>query len=253
MFYNKLKQTLKDGGTAIGMFITCDSPDIVEVVGLTGFDFIIIDTEHGSLSVETTQNLIRSAELRGITPITRVTEQSETTILRSLDVGAHGIQVPQVNNKSIAEGIVKATKYFPLGNRGLALARASEYGLIDAMEYFEKSNEETLIVAHCENKQGLDNLEEIVKVPEIDVIFLGPFDMSQSLGIPGQIYHPMIEAAAERVLKLSHSSGKAAGIFVSNGEQAKLRIQQGFQYVALGLDITLFASACKNELKKITE
>ena len=97
MFHNKLKQTLKNGGTAIGMFITCDSPDIVEVVGLTGFDFIIIDTEHGPLSVETTQNLIRSAELRGMTPITRVTEQSETTILRSLDAGAHGIQVPQVN------------------------------------------------------------------------------------------------------------------------------------------------------------
>ncbi len=249
MFHNKLKQKLKNGEAALGMFITCDSPDLVEIVGLTGFDFVILDTEHGPLSVETTQDLIRAAELRGLTPITRVTENTETTILRSLDVGTHGIQVPQVNDKTIAEGIVNSAKYFPSGNRGLALARSANFGLMNPMEYFEKSNEETLIVAHCENKKGLDNLEEIVKVPEIDVIFLGPFDMSQSLGIPGQIQHPKIEEAAEKVLRLSKEAGKAAGIFVPNGEQAKLRIQQGFQYVAIGLDISLFSNACINELK----
>ena len=251
MFNNKLKQKLLQGGTAIGIFITCDVPDLVEIAGISGFDFVIIDTEHGPLSVEATQDLIRAAELRGITPITRVTEHSETTILRSLDVGAHGIQVPQVNNRETAEKVVQSAKYFPTGSRGLAMPRASDFGIMNPLDYFKKANEETLIVVHCENIYGLDNLEEIVKVPEVDVIFLGPFDMSQSMGIPGEIYHPKVQDAAQRVLKLSKAAGKAAGIFVPNGEQAKIRIEQGFQYIALGLDTMLFASACKHELSKI--
>lgn len=251
MFINKLKKTLKSGGAALGTFITCDVPDFVEVAGLSGFDFIVIDTEHGPLSVETTQNLIRAAELRGLTPITRVTESSDTTILRSLDVGAHGIQVPQVNNKEVAQSVMNAAKYFPSGNRGLAMPRASNYATMDPLSYFEKANSETLIVIHCENKVGLENLDEIVKVPGIDVIFLGPFDMSQSLGIPGQLNHPLIQDAADRVLKVCKETGKAAGIFVPNGEQAKLRISQGFQYITIGLDFTLFANGCKNELKKV--
>ena len=250
MFKNKLKEFIKEGKAGIGTFVMCNSPDIVEVIALTGFDFIVIDTEHGPLSVESTQNLIRAAELRGITPITRVTECSETTILRSLDVGAHGIQVPQVNDRKTAEDVVRRAKYYPEGYRGIAMPRAANYGTVNPLDYFKIENEETMVVVHCENKIGLDNLEEIVKVPSIDVIFLGPFDMSQSLGIPGQVNHPLIEQAAERVLKVSKSAGKAAGIFVSTGEQAKLRREQGFQYITIGMDVTLFGIVCKNEIAK---
>lgn len=250
MFKNKLKRSIKEGKAAIGTFVMCNSADVVEVIALSGFDFIVIDTEHGPLSVESTQNLIRTAELRGITPITRVTESSETTILRSLDVGAHGIQVPQVNDRKTAEDVVKRAKYFPEGTRGVALPRAGEYGMVDPLEYFKVENEETMIVVHCENKIGLDNLEEIAKVPEIDVIFLGPFDMSQSLGIPGQVNHPLIEEAAERVLKICKEAGKGAGIFVSSGEQAKLRKDQGFQYITIGMDVMLLGMAGKEAVSK---
>lgn len=129
---------------------------------------------------------------------------------------------------------------YPIGTSGLALARSGDYGIVSPMEYFKKENEETLVVVHCENKEGLSNLEEIVKIPEIDVIFLGPFDMSQSLGVPGQVYHPLVEEAAEKVLRITKAAGKAAGIFVTDGEQAKKRIEQGFQYVTINMDITLF-------------
>lgn len=253
MFKNRLKALLKEGKTGIGSFVMCNSPDIVEVMALSGFDFVVIDTEHGPLSVESTQNLIRAAEVRGITPIIRVTESSETTILRSLDVGAHGIQVPQVNNRKAAEEVIRRAKYFPLGNRGVAMPRASDYGTLNPLDYFNKENEETLIVVHCENKVGLDNLDEIVEVPGIDVIFLGPFDMSQSLGVPGQVNHPLIEEAAQRVIKMSKESGKAAGIFVSNGEQARLRKEQGFQYITIGMDVTLLGMVCKDEVAKVKD
>lgn len=250
MIKNKLKQLLKGGEVAFGTFVMCNSPDVVEVIAISGFDFIVIDTEHGPLSIESTHNLIRAAELRGITPITRVTEGKETTIIRSLDVGAHGIQVPQVNDKRTAENIVKYSKYFPEGIRGIALPRASDYGAVHPIEYFKLENEETLIIVHCENKIGLENLEQIAEVPGIDVIFLGPFDMSQSLGIVGQVNHPMIEEVAERVLWISKSAGKAAGIFVSDGEQAKLRAKQGFQYITIGIDVSLLGKACRNEINK---
>jgi 4-hydroxy-2-oxoheptanedioate aldolase len=251
MFKNKLKEKLKNGKPAIGTFIMCNCPELVEIVGLSGYDFVVIDTEHGPLSIESTINLIRAAEIKGITPITRVTESSDSTILRSLDVGAHGIQVPQVNDATTAQRVAKASKYSPLGTRGAAMTRAGEYGTVNPMEYFTTENEETLVVVHCENKEGLNNLESIAKIPEIDVIFLGPFDMSQSLGVPGQIYHPLVEEAAEKVLKITKAAGKAAGIFVTDGEQAKKRIEQGFQYITINMDVTLFAMACKNEISKI--
>lgn len=251
MFKNKLKENLKNGKPAIGTFIMTNCPELVEIVGICGYDFVVIDTEHGPLSIESTINMIRAAELKGITPITRVTEASATTILRSLDVGAHGIQVPQVNDAITADMVAKASKYYPDGIRGAALARSGDYGMVTStMDYFKTENEETLVVVHCENEEGLLNLESIAEIPDIDVIFLGPFDMSQSLGIPGEIYHPKVEAAAERVLKVTKAAGKAAGIFVTDGEQAKRRIAQGFQYITINVDTTIFGKAYKNELEK---
>lgn len=251
MFQNKIKNALKEGSTVIGTFLTCNAPDLVEIMGLSGFDFVVIDTEHGPMSVESTVNLIRAAELRGLTPITRVTNSMDSTILRSLDVGAHGVQVPQVNNAEIAKHIVKSTKYFPIGNRGLAMPRSSDYGAHPPIDYFNHTNEETMIILHCENKEGLANIEEIAKIPEVDVIFLGPFDMSQSMGVPGEVNHPLVQEAAQRVVEVCKANGKAAGIFVTDGEQAKMKIAEGFQYIAMGLDITLFSKVCKSEIDKI--
>ncbi|MBS4022517.1 MAG: aldolase [Dethiobacter sp.] len=248
MINNKLKKKLKNGETALGTFIMCNSPDLVEVVGLSGLDFVVIDTEHGPLSLESTQHLIRAAELRGMSSIIRITEFRDTTVLRALDVGAHGVQVPQVNDRITAERIVKAAKYFPLGTRGAALTRAADYGTVHPLKYFEHENEETLIVVHCESKSSLDNLEEIAAIPGIDVIFLGPFDMSQSLGIPAQVTHPLVEQAAEKVVKVANDAGIAAGIFVRSGDQVKIRVEQGFRYITIGTDVGIIGAAYRREI-----
>jgi len=249
MVNNRLRKIFAEGKAALGSFAACNSPDLVEILGIAGFDFIVIDNEHGPMGHESSQHLIRAAELRGMTPIVRVPNAMESTILHTLDVGAHGIQVPQVNDPEIAQAVVNFSKYHPLGKRGVAFPRSADYGLTDLGSYFEYENSQTMIVTHCENVRGLENIEAVCRVPGIDVIFLGPYDMSQSMGITGQVNHPRIEEAAGKVLAAAKKYGKIAGIFVSTGAAARERAAQGFQYITVGMDTTLFAAKCKQEIE----
>lgn len=248
MIQNKLKKALKNGETAIGTFINCNDPDVVEICALSGFEFIVLDGEHSAMIAENCQHLVRAAEVRGITPIIRIPDVGTSTILKNLDIGACGIQVPQVDNAEIAKKIVLGAKYAPVGGRGIACPRAADYGFADLAEYAARENEETMIIAHCENKEGLENLEEICRVPEIDVIFLGPYDMSQSLGVPGQTEHPLVEEAAEKVLRLTRRYHKIAGVFCPSGGTARRREAQGFRYLTLGTDMSLLAAGCRRML-----
>lgn len=249
MFINILKKKLYEGKTAIGTFMVCNAPDLVEVAAIAGFDFVIIDNEHGPMGAESSQNLIRAAELRGITPIVRIPNRVESTILHILDVGAHGIQVPQVNDATAANEIVMRSKYEPVGSRGLAFPRSGDYGLKDVAKYTQHENEQTLIITHCENKTCLENLEEICKIPQVDVIFFGPYDMSQSMGVTGQVTHELVENAANKVVEITKKYGKIPGVYAGNGEVAKLRAKQGFQYIAMGMDTTLYGAKCKQEIE----
>ena len=249
MVNNRLKKIFAEGKTALGTFVVCNAPDLVEILAVAGFDFVVIDNEHGPMGQESSQHLIRAAELRGITPIVRIPDSMEGTILHILDVGAHGIQVPQVNDPETAKAIVSRSKYSPVGRRGVAFARSSDYGLTDLGKYFEYENNQVMIVAHCENTTCLENLDAICRIPEIDVIFLGPYDMSQSMGITGQVTHPRIEEAAQKVLETTKKYGKVAGIYAGNGAIAKERAAQGFQYITIAMDILLFGAKCRQEIE----
>ena len=249
MVHNALKAKLKRGEAALGIFAVMNSPDVMEILGLAGFDFAIIDCEHGPMGPESALNLIRAAELRGITPIVRVPNIQESTLLHFLDIGAHGIQVPQVNTAEAAAAIVRNAKYHPVGTRGVALMRASDYGMTAPEAYFAHENAETMIITHCENMACLENLEAICQIPEIDVIFVGPYDLSQSLGLTGQVNHEKVEAAVQSALEITTRCGKICGTFAGTGEMARRRMEQGFKYVTIGLDSGLFAQKCKDELR----
>lgn len=234
---NDLKRKLAEGKVVVGPFVTMNCPDIVEIAGLAGFDFLIIDTEHGPGNPDSIQNMLRAAELRNVAPVVRVTNTDPTTILRTLDVGPAGIQVPQVNSRKAAEEVVSAAKYFPRGERGACLTRSSRYGFVPGVaEYFSEANREGLLVVHCENRNGLECLDGIAPVEGVDVIFVGPYDLSQSFGIPGQIYHPIMVDAVARALACTKKAGKPAGIFVGSVEEARARIEQGFTYIAFSMD-----------------
>jgi 4-hydroxy-2-oxoheptanedioate aldolase len=244
-----IKEQLQSGSVLKGPFFSNNAPDLVESAALGGFDFVIFDLEHSSLSHDALPGLIRAAECRGIAPLVRVPDSQPSTILKALDCGVHGIVVPQVNTPEQARRIVRSCHYHPLGERGLGLVRASAYGSVPVPDYFAEVRERLLIIAQCESAEGLDNLEEIVSLPAIDTIFLGPFDLSQSLGIPGETDHPLIREAAGRIVQLCRREQKIAGVFSINGKDARRRVEEGFRFIALGTDHTLFASAVKRELE----
>src|SRR6056297_973409 len=246
----ELKSRLKSGHTVIGSFVTIGSPHTTEILALAGFDFLVIDTEHGAMSIETATHLIRAADVHKVPSIVRVTEPSDSTILRSLDIGAAGVQVPQVNSAELASCIAKAAHYHPEGYRGLAMPRAAAYGSMPIDHYFAKSRERTLVTAQIESAEGLAQLDEIAAVPGIDVIFLGPFDLSHSLGIPGEVEDPRIKEAERRVAEACEKHGKAAGIFAVDGKAGNQRMQQGFRYVTLSTDALLISAAAGRELKR---
>ena len=248
MFENVLKKRLQEGKTAFGAFSVIPSPEAVEILGIAGFDFVVLDSEHGPASPERLQELVRAAESRSLTPIVRVADGQPSTVLRALDVGAHGVQVPQVTALDEARAVVAGAKYHPLGRRGLAIPRAGDYGAIPPEEYFRRANEETLVVVQCESVEGLKALDEVLTEPQIDVVFFGPFDMSQSMGIPGQVHDERVEAASREVLRLARKHGKAAGTFLLDGDEARRKAEEGFQYIAISLEATLLFQACRREL-----
>lgn len=250
---NKIKKMLKEGKSVIGTFVKSSDPAVVEVLSFSGFDFIIIDNEHTAMNKESMVNLIRAADISGIVPTVRVRENSAAEILQALDAAALGVQVPQVDTKEEAQDVVDRVKYYPVGKRGYAASqRSAGYGFMNPKEYGEKSNENTLITCYCETKKAMENLDEILTVKEVDVIFIGPFDLSQALGVIGEPNHPAVLEAIDMIIRKVRAANKAVGIIASDAAQARKWIEKGVQYISLSSDLGMIASLGKqfiNELK----
>ncbi|TNJ42387.1 aldolase [Tamlana fucoidanivorans] len=252
MTKNLLQQSLKEGKTVYGPFCKMQDPAIVEIAAYSGFDFVIIDMEHGPYSIESVQNMIRAAEARGITPVVRVTENSETLILRTLDIGAKCIQVPQICTKADADKLVKSTKFYPKGERGMCrYVRAAEYTNIGPADHFGKANDSVITIIHIEGMEGINNLEEIVKVDGIDVIFLGPYDLSQSCGVPGEVDNPKVVDAMKLAVETAKKYDKAVGTFTESVEKAKMWREIGVQYISYAVDVGLIMNTFKSITKEL--
>jgi len=248
---NNLKKALHDGKVALGPFLKITDPAVVEIVGFAGFDFVIIDEEHGPISMESAQNMIRAAESVNITPIIRVSDNNEALILRALDIGAQGIEIPQVNSRSDAVRAVKSVKYSPQGERGVCrYVRAANYSSMDKFKYFKSANDETMIIAHIEGVKGINNLDEILLVSGIDVIFIGPYDLSQSLGIPGEVNHPLVVEKMKEVILKCKENKVAVGTFADDVKTAKSWISLGIQYMSFSVDVGILYEASKNIINK---
>jgi 4-hydroxy-2-oxoheptanedioate aldolase len=190
---NKVRLAQQQGRIAFGTWVQIGSPEVVEAAGYQGYDFVIIDMEHGQFGFDTVPSMVRAAEAAGVTPVVRVPGVEETLILKVLDTGAMGVLVPGISTKAQAEKAVRAAKYGPLGIRGACpWTRATEYNVADWAAHVKWSNEETMAWLLVEGKEGADNFDEILTVPNIDAIMMGPFDLSQSLGVPGQLDHPLV-------------------------------------------------------------
>ena len=230
---NTLKKKLKKDETVFGTWSSLSSANVVNVLGTTGLDFVVIDMEHGSMSFETVENMVRAAETTGISPIVRVWDDHEQTLLRALETGVQSVMVPHVKTAKDAERIAKACKYYPEGNRGLSpYTRVHDFTHENIEESLKLSNEETLVGILVEGKDGLNNLEEIVKVQGIDLIYLGLFDICQSVGLPGQLNHPEVLDEVARCRGIIQSNGIAAGSMATDIEYVKMLKKLNYQFIA---------------------
>ncbi|HKZ18930.1 MAG TPA: aldolase/citrate lyase family protein [Acidimicrobiia bacterium] len=237
MLSNTTKAKLDAGEVVLGTFIRYHDPSFTEYVALQGWDFLVFDGEHGTLEPHQVENLVRAAELRGVTPVVRVPTNQPHLILRYLDTGAHGVHVPWVNTPAEVDTAVRSVKYHPRGIRGLAGSRAGDWGITEPMsEYTARSNRETLVVIHIETQEAVDAVADYLAVDGVDVIFLGPTDLSQSLGVPGELDHPQVVEALEQVADVVVPSEKALGVFAGDLASARRWIERGARYVATDSD-----------------
>lgn len=253
MKQNDLKERMNRGEAVYGMFLNSGSCIATEIIGLSGFDFVLIDSEHGPTGVLENRELIMAAEYRNTVPIVRVSNGNSDTILRMLDVGAHGIMVPRVNTKEEAEKVASATRYFPKGNRGVAGARAADYGFTPLLEYFKLENERTLVAVQCEDIDCLPNLDDIAATDGIDMIFVGPYDLSSSMGALGMVSYEHIKTVVDQVINVTKRHGKLSGIFTKSPEEAKLYKNLGINFIVVGTDVGNLAGACRNVISKLKE
>jgi 4-hydroxy-2-oxoheptanedioate aldolase len=237
----------------LGVFSKTSDPAFVEVMGCSGMDFVIIDLEHGPNSVQTAQNLIRAAEISGILPIVRVKEHSHSVVGEVLDIGAGGIQVPQINDAEAARKAVELSKFAPAGARGVCrFVRAAAYSSMDRFEYFRKANEGVLIV-QLEGMTGIGNIDEIINTEGIDIIFIGPYDLSQSLNVTGEIDHPLVVQKMEEITDKCSQKGVAVGTFVDTLENAVLWRKRGVRYLSYSVDVGLFHDKCSEIVQAVRE
>lgn len=247
---NKTKAALKDGQTVLGCFLRYPSASLVEVLTYQAWDFIVFDAEHGTIQPEDCENMVRAAELQGVTPIVRVTTNQAPVILRYMDSGAQGLHVPWVNSAAEAEAVVQSVKYYPRGVRGLAGVRAADYALRGSFgDYVRFANQESLVVIHIETAEAVEQLPEIVKVDGLDVIFIGPTDLSHSFGVPGEPQHPTVQAAIDRIVEIVGKSGLALGIMVGNAPAAQQWRERGARYITIGFE-SILMPAVKAYLEK---
>jgi 4-hydroxy-2-oxoheptanedioate aldolase len=225
----RLPGLLKGNKPLFGIFVGLASPAVVEMCGHAGFDFVIIDNEHGPASIETTEHLIRSARCANIIPIVRTLEPE---ILRILDIGASAIQVPQVNTAEQARRIVAAAKYPPVGNRGAAFSpRAAGYGFFGGAAHAKTSNEGLGVILMIETREALDNLDEILTVPGIDALFIGPNDLSFSMGLSGDQKHADVVSAIDSAIKKIARSKVAAGLMTVPLDDQRKYASLGARYL----------------------
>jgi 2-keto-3-deoxy-L-rhamnonate aldolase RhmA len=206
---NKVKASIHAGRKVYGFLLPFPCASIVEIMGHLGFDFVMVDAEHGPFTPESAEEMFRAADSVGLTPLVRVPDHEFSTILRFLDRGAGGIQAPHTNTRAQAEQVVQAVKYSPLGKRGLGSNRACSFGAaMSRSEYAERANRETMITVQLEELEALKNLDDILKVEHIDAFAFGANDLSQSMGFPGQASHPKVQEAIQQASARIKAAGK---------------------------------------------
>jgi len=240
---NFLISKLKSGRPAIGTWSMIPSPITSDIIASSGIDFLIIDREHGPISFETAQEMSIACESRKVSPVMRVGDIDKQFIQNALDIGVHGIQVPNIDLKSKAMDVVEYSKFPPLGNRGFSpFVRAGNYSIESSQSLTKIANQNTIVVLNIEGQDAIKNLDSILEVESVDIIFVGLFDLSKSLNIPGDVKNPRVLKKLSEIIEKASAAKKYVGSISTDFESLQQFVNMGVMYLTHLVDCEILRS-----------
>jgi 4-hydroxy-2-oxoheptanedioate aldolase len=244
--FHSLRQKLRDGRPLAGVFCELPCPEAVEIIGLAGWDFTVIDCEHSPLTAAQLPAMVRAAGAAGIPAIVRVASAEPSAIQHALDAGASGVQIPQIASVDAARAAIAASRFHPDGQRGFnPFVRAADFSLQTTAEFFTRANAEVSLILQIESAAGIEAVDGILALPGIDALFIGPYDLSQSLGVPGETTHAKVFAAAGRISQSANARGVALGVFTNSAQDAQRWLEIGVRYLCLSVDSVYLLNAMR--------
>jgi 2-keto-3-deoxy-L-rhamnonate aldolase RhmA len=243
------RKDLLSGKTMIGTIVTQPNPAMAEILADVGFDWLWIDAEHSPMGMGEVQGILQAVENR-CACVVRVPSSDEVDLKKALDIGAPGIIAPHVDTVEIAEQVVKWVKYPPVGERSIGVARAHGYGL-DVDSYMNSANEQIAIIVQIEHVKGAQDIDKILDVDGVDAVLIGPYDLSGSLGKPGEVNDPEVEGYISRIRDACLKRKKPIGIIGITVDAAKPFLDQGYSLIAVGIDTMIFGHAARYILAKM--
>jgi 4-hydroxy-2-oxoheptanedioate aldolase len=241
---NYLQEKLAAGKTVIGTFAVIPSPITADIIASADFDFIVIDGEHGPINFETAQQMVIAAESRNISPAMRVSGVNESEILKALDIGAHCLHIPNITTKNDIQLAISYAKYPPIGKRGFSpFTRAGGYSPQNVTQITQLANKNTLLAVHIEGKDAFENIDSILRMKELDIVFVGLFDLSKSLGIPGQVDNPKVLELLKKIADTANRRGKIPGTIATNQAQLERCIKYGVRYITYSVDCDIIRAS----------
>jgi 2-dehydro-3-deoxyglucarate aldolase/4-hydroxy-2-oxoheptanedioate aldolase len=250
---NRVKQALKAGKRVVGTMISeMRNPEVAYILAAAGMDFLMVDTEHSSVGVESLQNVVRASRAAGVVPLARVTDNQYPFISRILDMGTMGIMVPRVNTAEEARNVVRYAKYPPQGQRGFgARGVMTDYEAVSVPDVVSWVNEHTLVIVQVESAEALAQLEQTARVPGIDVAVIGPNDLSISLGIPGDFEHPRFLEAVEQTFEICLKNGISPGVHTSNLQAVKRYREMGMCFLMYSTEARMLLDAATKAVHEL--
>ncbi len=241
---NFLKEKLEKGLPVIGTWSIIPSTVSTDIIASSGIDFIIIDSEHGPVSFETAQEMVVVCESRNVSPVMRVGSINESDILKALDIGIHCLQIPNINSRNDVEKIIRYSKYPPIGNRGFSpFTRAGDYSIGNSQTLTSDANKNTLIAINIESKEAIEDIDNILKIKEIDIIFIGLFDLSKALNIPGNVEHPKVLKYLKELANKINLAGKYPGTITTSKEKITDFLNLGVKYIVHLVDCEMLKAS----------
>lgn len=248
---SSFRQKLGQKELCIGTFITLPCPEIAEICAEAGMDWILVDLEHTTLEVKDVQSILQAIN-RKCGCVVRVPSKEEATIKRVLDVGVDGIMVPHVNTVAETVSLVQGCLYPPAGKRSVGIARAQSYGL-GFKDYLARANKEIAVIPQVEHVEGVSCIDDIVRVPGVSGVFIGPYDLSGSMGMLGQVKSAEVQKSIARVQHSCSKAGLPAGIFCPDIESARIQIERGFTLIALGMDSRFLVDSVRRVVDQLSD